>query len=145
MPCKLDQNNPPDLTGLFDVLSVTYGYVAKDGVVKEYTLDNPLIEKFQSSYTQKGIYITTYDLPKAPDARISYGLWKKVQNQGIIWECNYVTPDSDNTLYNLVPTKVCKNRVVNFTLYLYNSGFNNNPPNLQQTSYICKYEGVRIT
>lgn len=142
----LNSNKPPKITGLFNVISTTVGYLQKNNKLVEYTLDNPLVEKFQSVYDQKNMYITTYDLPHSPDSKISYGLWKKKLNQKLEfvgWENIYVTPDKDNTIYILEPTKVKHNKVIAFTLSLFNSGFNNNPPNTSQTSYVCQYTGTK--
>ena len=57
----LNPNCPPILDGVFDVESITYGYdTDSNGNVKEYTLDNPLIEHFQCIFKQKNEYISTY-------------------------------------------------------------------------------------
>lgn len=146
----LNPNCPPILDGRFDVISTTYGYdTDAEGNVKEYTLDNPLIEHFQSVYDQKNEYVSTYYdyvyTTKKRDKK-SYGVWRKKLDQNLNfvgWECLYVDTNLDFGIHVLDPIKICKNKVIEYHVYLLNVGTNTNVRS-NETSYVCKFTGKKI-
>ncbi len=146
----LNPKKPPILEGRFDVISITYGYdTDSNGNVVEYTLDNPLIEHFDSVYEQKDEYISTYydfTYTTKKSTKKSYGVWRKKLNENLDfvgWECLYVDTTQESDVYILDPIKVCKNKVIEYHVYLMNVGTNTNSRS-NQTSYICKFTGKKI-
>ena len=141
---------PPILDGRFDVESITFGYdTDSNGNVKEYTLDNPLIEHFQCVYDQSKEYISTYYdfvYTTKEQTKKSYGVWRKKLNQNLEfvgWECLYVDTNAESDVYILDPIKICKNKVVKYHVYLLNVGTNTNIRS-NQTSYVCKFTGRKV-
>ena len=141
---------PPILDGRFDVESITFGYdTDSNGNVKEYTLDNPLIEHFQCVYNQSNEYISTYYdfvYTTKEQTKKSYGVWRKKLNQNLEfvgWECLYVDTNAESSVYILDPIKICKNKVVKYHVYLLNVGTNTNVRS-NQTSYVCKFTGKKV-
>jgi hypothetical protein len=146
----LNPDYPPILEGRFDVESITYGYdTDSNGNVKEYTLDNPLIEHFQCVYEQKNEYVSThYDFVYTTKEKTknSYGVWRKKLGPSLEfngWECLYVDTNAESDVYILDPIKIHKNKVVKYHVYLLNVGTNTNVRS-NQTSYICKFTGKKI-
>ena len=142
----LNPNKPPKITGLFNIDATTVGYFERNGKLIEQTIDNPMTGTFQSMFDQNGIYITTNRVPIIPDSKKSYGIWKQKFNEKLKftgWQVIYVTAGSNNTIFMLEPTKVKHNKVYSFIVSQFNSGFNNNPPNTSQTSFVCQYIGTK--
>ncbi len=146
----LNPNKPPILDGRFDVISITYGYdTNSNGNVIEYTLDNPLIEHFESIYEQKDEFISTYYdfvYTNKSKTKKSYGVWRKKLNQNLEfvgWECLYVDTTQESDVYILDPIKLSNNKVIEYNVYLMNVGTNTNIRS-NETSYICKFTGKKI-
>ena len=144
----INNENPPILEGIYDVLSVTYGYIMdyKSGRVNEYTFDNPLTEKYQSVYEQKGEFVNTYYIPIKTPLKKGYGVWRRKLNQNlefIGWECLYIGSNDEKVIYILDPVEIKNNKVFKYTVTILNVG-NNFTNNFNQTSYISKFTGTKI-
>ena len=140
------EKNPPIIDGIFSNQIKFVGYLGDSTNPKEYTIDNPGVQKFEAGYKQNGIFVYTFD-PSSPDSRKTYGMWKRKFNKNMCfdgWELYFSSSENNNTIYILEPTKICNNYVCEYVSTEITSGFNNNPPNTNQSSNIGQITGKKI-